>query len=233
MIHVEKFLDEVRRNKQTSLIVLACSGRKREDLEIEQMLPRNLQKLEEEAVLFDESVSRLLEDFRRCTMVMHGNAVEKSKEYPAYLRYSGSFYNSVWDNGGFDVWEKVIKDMWKVLILSAYYGFLKITDPISDYNLQISRLNAGCKQVLPKVLDSIIKTNGVEKVYLLTSKEYSKPFKNKLDNLYRVVLLDRSDMEIRGAYGTEYYSEAGKLFTSLVTSRHIPGKTNSIELEEI
>jgi len=89
MIHVEKFLDEVRRNKQTSLIVLACSGRKREDLEIEQMLPRNLQKLEE-AVLFDESVSRLLEDFRRCTMVMHGNAVEKSKEYPAYLRYSGS-----------------------------------------------------------------------------------------------------------------------------------------------
>jgi len=61
-------------------------------------------------------------------------------------------------------------------------------------------------------------------VYFLTSKEYSKPFKNKLDNLYRVVLLDRSDMEIRGAYGTEYYSEAGKLFTSLVTGRHIPGK---------
>jgi hypothetical protein len=78
-----------------------------------------------------------------------------------------------------------------------------------------------------------METNGIERVYFLTSREYSKPFRKKLSNLYRAVLIDASNRKIIGSYGMDYYSEAGKLFASLVSGKDFLGKVRFVELEEI
>ncbi|WP_456330625.1 peroxide stress protein YaaA [Archaeoglobus sp.] len=232
MIPVEEFLTGVRDEKQTSLLVLACSGNKRSDSEIERLL-NNFSYFEDRTLVFDDKSLRLMDNFRKCTKAEHETALNPSKMYPAYLRYCGFFYNSVWELGGIEVWKKVVDDGWRVLILSAFYGFLRITDPINDYSLRISELSAKCKRILLEILRSIIKTNGIDRVYFLTSKEYSKPFRKKMIDLYRVILLDSSNNKIIGSYGKEYYSEAGRLFASLVTGKDFHGKTHFVELEGI
>jgi len=232
MISVEKFIIELRNSKQTSLIILACSGNKRPDTEIERVLNK-FSYLKDQTIFFDDESLRLVDNFRKCTKTEHKTALKHSKMYPTCLRYSGFFYTSVWEQGGVEVWRRVANEGWKVLILSAFYGFLKVTDPINDYTLKLSDLNAKCKRILPEILESIMETNGIERVYFLTSREYSKPFRKKLSNLYRAVLIDASNRKIIGSYGMDYYSEAGKLFASLVSGKDFLGKVRFVELEEI
>jgi len=180
----------------------------------------------------------LLKSFRDCSLECHPDALQSLKGYPAYLRYKGRFYKAVWRRGGIKVWKKVVEDGWKVLILSAFYGFLRITDPIGNYDLRLSDLrlsdlNNKCKKLLPEILKVIMDTHDIKKVYFLTSEEYAEPFRGKLPNLYRVILLDRYGKEIVGYDYKEYFSEAGELFAYMVYGGNIPNKTRYIELEEI
>ena len=237
MISAEEFINELRDNKETSLIILACSKNKRSDVEVERILNKS-NHFEDQTISFDYGTLRLINNFRNCTETKHDTALKFSKMYPvylrdsgylyksqelvnnsqnityirarheitlkfskmypAYLRYIGRFYKSIWKQGGVEIWRRNVSDNWKVLILSAFYGFLKITDPISNYDLRLSNLNAECKELLPKTLKSIMKENGIKDVYFLTSEEYSEPFRGKLPNFYRVILLDGSGNEIIG-----------------------------------
>jgi len=113
-------------------------------------------KLEKDQRVSFYGISKLIKNFRKCSQKCHSNAPESSKEYPAYLRYNGRFYESVWGQRGIEVWMRVANDNWKVLILSTFYGFLSITDPIGNYDLRLSNLNNKCRKLLPEILELII-----------------------------------------------------------------------------
>jgi len=229
---LKEFVSELRNSRETSLIVIACSKNKRSDEELEEILNRSY-NFEEQNIKFNGKVLKLIKNFQKCSKINHKTALNFSKEYPAYLRYKGRFYKAVWRRGGIKVWKKVVEDGWKVLILSAFYGFLRITDPIGNYDLRLSDLNNKCKKLLPEILKVIMDTHDIKKVYFLTSEEYAEPFRGKLPNLYRVILLDKYGKEIVGYDYKEYFSEAGELFAYMVYGGNTPNKTRYIELEEI
>ncbi len=234
MIPVEDFIKRLEREKDSSAIIIACSGSKRSDDSIRSL--KNMSavlNLKQTSISFDNTTMEFLRSFRSCTEKEHPDTVKPSEDYPAFLRYSGQFYKAVWDCGKTQIWEKVVQDNWKVLILSAYYGFLKIIDPIKDYNLQMSKLKAKCKRKLPQVLQAIKNANGIENIYFLTSETYIDPFRGKFENIYRVVLLDRTgENEIRGYMLTDYYREAGYLFASII-SGEVRGFAGFVRLEAV
>ena len=197
--------DISKKGRDTSLIVIACSKNKRSDEEIEILLKEynNFLVFEDRNIYLDPKSIKLIKIFQRCSKVNHRPALRFSKKYPAYLRYKGRFYKAIWRRGCFKIWRKVVEDGWKVLILSAFYGFLRITDPIGYYDLRLSDLNN-------------------ERIYFLTSREYVEPFREQLPNLYRVVLLDKSGNEIIGRGYKDYFSEAGELFAYLIHGGNPP-----------
>ena len=194
---------------------------------------REVLKLRKNQQVSSYRIWELLKDFRKCSQECHPKALKPSKDFPAYLRYKGRFYKVIWRRGGIKIWKKVVEDGWKVLILSAFYGFLRITDPIGNYDLRLSNLNDKCKKLLPEILKVIVDTNNIKRVYFLTSKEYSEPFRGKLPNLYRVVLLDGSRKEIIGNEYKEYFSEAGEFFAYLIYGGKPPTRTRYIKLERV
>ena len=229
-----KPLKKLRCSRKTFLIVIACSKKKRCDREIRNILKKFRNFKDRNIVNFNGKILKLIKNFRKYSEECHPNALEKySKKYPAYLRYKGRFYKVIWRRGGIKIWKKVVEDGWKVLILSAFYGFLRITDPIGNYDLRLSNLNDKCKKLLPEILKVIVDTNNIKRVYFLTSKEYSEPFRGKLPNLYRVVLLDGSGKEIIGNEYKEYFSEAGEFFAYLIYGGKPPARTRYIKLEGI
>ena len=231
MLSIEDFIKKLYSRKDSIGIVIACSGRKRSDYEIYSLgnvLSFTSAIGSQDSVMFDH----IIESYRKCTKAYHSDAVKPSRKYPAFLRYNGAFYLSVWDRGGVKVWEKVITDKWKVLILSSYYGFLRITDPINDYNLYMKKVNVKCRAMLQGILKSIMETNNIEEVYFLTSKTYAEQFVNGSVNAYRVRLYDAHRIEIRGSMGRDYYREVGSLFASIIDGQ-LYGKTKYVYLEEI
>jgi len=233
VIPVEDFIKKLQCEKDSSAIIIACSGGKRSDTEIGFLknMPAVLD-LKQTSINFDNTTMELLRSFRICTEKEHPDAIKPSKDYPAFLRYSGQFYRAVWECGKTQTWEKVVQENWKILILSAYYGFLKITDPIKNYNLQMSKLKAKCKRMLPQVLQAIKNANDIENIYFFASNTYTHPFKGELENIYQVYLLDHLKKEIYGQYAREYYKEAGYLFASII-SGDVRGSARFVSLEVV
>jgi len=214
------------------LLVIACSKKKRSDEEIRNIYSSFIARgkdLTKDSLKLDHVV---IKSYRSCIEDRHPGAVKSTQKYPAFLRYSGIFYNGVWNRGGLEVWERVIRDGWKVLILSSYYGFLRVTDCINDYDLHMKEVSKECKEKLPNILKKIMEVNNSSEVYFLTSKEYVKPFKNKVSNAYRMKLYDKSGREVDGL---NYYREVSTLFVSIITgiTEQISGKVEYVELEKI
>ncbi len=231
MMPTKDFVKKLHHEKTSSAIIIACSGSKRSDNEICSLKNVSaLLNLKQTSINFDNITTELLKSFRSCTEKEYSDAVKSSENYPAFLRYKGLFYDAVWSHGKTQVWEKVIKENWKVLILSAYYGFLKITDPVKKYNLQMSKLKAKCKRNLPQILQAIKNANNFKNIYFFASNTYTKPFKEKLGNIYQIRLFDYLKKGIYGRYARKYYKEAGHLFASII-SGEICGSTRFVRLE--
>jgi len=111
MLSVKDFIKKLYPRKDSIGIVIACSGRKRSDHEISLLgntLPLVSEIIRQDTVKFNH----LVDLYRKCTKTYHYDAVKPSRKYPAFLRYNGAFYQSVWYHGGIRVWKKVIMDKW-------------------------------------------------------------------------------------------------------------------------
>jgi hypothetical protein len=225
----EEFLEQTRREKKSTLIIVACSGSKRSDDECAK-LADPLGSIQEKTMQdLSPSVSSALKDFRACTSTYHTSAVRKtSKSYPAFLRYSGYFYKSVPIKADNNIWYELEKQNWNVLILSAYYGFLFVNESIQYYNLRISELKPDCKRKLFETLRSYLETNpDIAKVIFFASRQYTKPFVNRLDlDVCRLSLLGDDGNEVIGPYGKDFYLSAGKLFCSLISDESVSKMEN-------
>jgi len=227
----EEFLERVRREKKSTLIVVACSGSKRSDDECASVVNYlGLEVQERTLAELYPSVSDSVKAFRVCTQIHHPLAIKKeTKFYPSFLRYSGYFYKSI-QNADFKIWQDIERENWSILILSAYYGFLLAQENIQYYNLQISKLKQDCERKLATILRSYLEANSrIAKVVFFTSQQYTKPFigKSKKD-ISRLSLIDELGKEIVGPYGKDFYSLAGRLFYALVSGEAI-SKIDSIE----
>jgi len=158
----------------------------------------------------------------------------ESSLIPAFIRYNGVFYDTVWRTAGFEPWINAATGKGNVLILSALYGFIQPFTGIKMYNIRLSDVPGYCKRFLRQILERIILENGFEKTYFLTSKTYYAPFYSlkQKHGIYRVKLLDHEQRVILGRYGSDYYREAGLLFTAIFTGKKIiGGKAEYVELE--
>jgi len=227
----EEFLKQMRREKNSTLIVIACSGSKRNDDECTSLSNSLSLKVQQRALAqLHPSVSDFVKDFRRCTQTHHPLAVKKESEfYPSFLRYSGYFYKSI-QEANINVWQVIERENWNILILSAYYGFLLAQEMIQDYNLQISKLKQDCKTKLVVILESYLNVNPqIARVQFFTSKKYTRPFVNMLKiDAFKVSLLDKVGKEIVGPYGKDFYMLVGRLFYFLISGEAV-NKIDNIE----
>lgn len=235
MVSPTQFIDEIRGEKESILMIIACSGSKRRDYECEKIVQKFQVHRDTQSPL-SESHNTLNRLFRQCVEKYHPTAVDKdSKPYPAFIRYSGYFYRAVEETYGLELWKEALNQGWNILILSAYYGFLQIDDPIQYYNLRIPQLNKQCLEILPRILNAYLETKfKIEKIVFFTSETYMKPFRFEVDKpIYRLSLKDKFGREIGGPYGKDYYSLAGKTFANIIAEEkpHLIDKTISIELE--
>jgi len=124
MLPVKNFIKNLQRQKDSSAIIIACSGRKRSDSDIISLkTPLTAFDLKQTSIDFDSYATETLISFRNCAEKEHPDVIKPSEDYPAYLRYNGLFYKAVWEHGGANVREKVIQEDWKVIILSATMAF--------------------------------------------------------------------------------------------------------------
>lgn len=223
-MELKEFLQQTIKAKNSILIILACSSSKRSDQECKQLFESLSLQTQRKILMHGYTeISEFVKSFRACSQFYHPLAVIKdSKWYPAFLRYSGYFYKSVEE---FDItlWQKIEKENWNILIVSAYYGFIHVQESIQYYNLQISKLNPKCRKILPDILNGYLNTNPhISKVLFLTSKEYTKPFIGNLQiDAFRIRLLNGTGNEIVGPYGKDFYQLTGKLFSSLISGKFI------------
>lgn len=225
---------KIKEEKHSILLISACSGLKRRDDECEKIIQSFRFQICRNPKVYTGKFCELNLRFRRCAEKYHPTAVDKSsKPYPAFIRYSGYFYKAIEEKGGLELWMEAVKQGWNLLILSAFYGFLHVTEPIRYYNLQISQLNEDCKKILPEILNAYLEASpGIEKIIFLTSETYSRPFIYKtIKPIYRLCLKDASGREILGDYGKDFYSLAGKIFANILSEKEIYSINNSVSAE--
>jgi hypothetical protein len=215
-----RFLEQISQEKNSILVVIACSGSKREDDGCDRLVgSQDFDTSQQALAALYPSVTHSIEDFRECTKGSHPTAMrDASQYYPAFIRYSGNFYRSV-EEVGLKAWNSVEVEEWNVLILSAYYGFIHIAEGISYYDFQISRLRSRCRRKLPTILEAYLRTNPhINRVLFLTSRAYTKPFIGMRGEISRVSLLDESGARIMGARASDFYRHAGKLFAAMISN---------------
>lgn len=222
-IKVEEFIQYIRDNKETTLLVIACSGSKRQDHECRDFpLGNNITTLTK---LFP-TLSEPLNEFRNCSKDHHPEALTSSSQaFPAFFRYSGYFYRQIL----LETWKKIEIEQWHLLILSAYFGFLYYSEPIPLYNLSMFKLHPECKRKLTLILQSYLnEMSEIKRVIFFTSKTYCNPFRGIFNslNFKRLVLKDIANNEIMGPYGSTFYTYTGKLLSCILTG-------NYQEIEEI
>lgn len=231
------FIRNIIEEKQSLLLITACSGLKRSDEECEEVIQQlNLPnfQLYGNARFSAGKFYDLNMCFRQCTEKHHPKAVkEKSKPYPAFVRYSGYFYKAIEEKCGLELWMRALMQGWNLLILSAFYGFLHVAEPIRYYNLQISQLDEDCKKILPEILNAYLEAKPeIEKIIFLTSETYCRPFIYKtIKPIYRLCLKDAYGKEILGEYGKDFYSLAGKIFANILSEKEIYLINDSISAE--
>ena len=69
MIPVEEFIYELRNGRKTSLIILACSGNKRSDREIERIFNKS-ENFEDQVISFKSKTLELIKNFQDYTYTM-------------------------------------------------------------------------------------------------------------------------------------------------------------------
>ncbi len=188
--------------KKDWLFILACSATKRKDVEIKRLL---------KGVSLTPSLPlEMFGDYRQCTEAAYRQFVQNSRPYPACLRYNGVFYRQInpylWQRAG----------QIGVLILSAYYGFLRPTDGILDYNLAISQVKPSCKRLLVAGLKRYMAKFQFKEAIFLTSSSYFSPFKST-PFAKRLCFYDSNGKTIMGPYGRDYYTLAGQWFANLLS----------------
>ncbi len=225
ILSLTQFIYKIREEKESTLLVIACSGSKRRDYECDEIIQKlNFHVCKRGRISFSASYHVLNHVFRKCVGKYHATAVNRtSKSYPAFIRYYGYFYRAIEEKYGLALWNKVLDDEWNVLILSAYYGFLQIDDPIQYYNLRISELSKECLEILPKILNMYVRKNSeIQKIIFLTSQTYVNPFRNKINKpIYRLSLKDKFNRAIIGPYGRDFYYLAGEIFASIISKKDI------------
>ncbi|RKX56319.1 MAG: hypothetical protein DRP29_09700 [Thermodesulfobacteriota bacterium] len=199
--------------KEIRLFILACSATKRKDAEIERMIQSDIS-------LNTTTPLEVFSAYRQCTKKAYKHRVYKSKYYPACLRYNGIFYRQI----PIKLWERI--DKLPVLILSAYYGFLRPTDGISNYNLKISQVKTSCKRHLPALLKRYMNEYQFKEAVFLTSSNYFLPFK-KENFAKRLHLYDNSGNEIIGPYGRDYYILTGRMFSNILQNKSLLSGLNN------
>ena len=234
MVSSTQFIDEIRGERESILMIIACSGSKRRDYECEKIVQK-FQVYRDTQNSLSESYNMLNHLFRQCVEKYHPTAVDReSKPYPAFVRYSGYFYKAIEESYGFELWKKALNQGWNILILSAYYGFLRADDFIQYYNLRITQLNKQCLKILPRILNAYLEIKPqIRKVIFFTSETYMTPFRYRINKpVYRLSLKDEFGYKIIGSYGKDYYSYAGKIFASIIAGeQYLVSKAISIELE--
>jgi len=191
--------------KKDRPLILACSATKRIDSEIEQIMKSGVS-------LKPTTSMEEFSPYRQCTEAAYKGCLYHSKRYPACLRYNGTFYKQIL----IKLWEQA--NRLPVLILSAYYGLLRPTDAILNYNLAISQVKTSCKRLLPTLLESYLDKHNLKKAIFLTSSSYFLPFKGK-GIAERLHLYDQSGNEIIGPYARDYYLMAGKILANLLAGK--------------
>ncbi|MEM2971530.1 MAG: peroxide stress protein YaaA [Candidatus Bathyarchaeia archaeon] len=228
-----QLIHKVKEEKHSILLISACSWSKRRDNECEKIIQSFRFKICKDPRVYTDKFCELNLRFRRCTEKYHSTAVDKSsKPYPAFIRYSGYFYKAI-EEKSLELWMEALKQGWNLLILSAFYGLLQVTEPIRYYNLQISQLNEDCQKILPEILNAYLEARPeIEKIIFLTSETYSRPFINKtIKPIYRLYLKDASGREILGDYGKDFYSLAGKIFANILSEKEIYSINDSVSAE--
>jgi hypothetical protein len=89
-------------------------------------------------------------------------------------------------------------------------------------------LKPDCKRKLFETLRNYLEANpSIAKVIFFASRQYTKPFVNRLDlDVCRLSLLDDDGNEVIGPYGKDFYLSAGKLFCSLISDEPVSKMEN-------
>ena len=178
---MKRILESLYENRHRILLVIACSKRKRKDVELMNIAAVRAGKSLDS---LSSNIKRALSEYRECVMKVAREALDrKSKPYPAYMRYDGYFYRAT----RIDTWLKAEEKGYKVVILSALYGFLHPTEPIRYYDLSMHQVPQSCKAILPRILDLLKDVLDFEKAVFLTSRTYFEPF-TSLNYTYRLAI---------------------------------------------
>ena len=213
-MRVREFVQDLRARRGKDLLVFACSGSKRTDEQIQAMtveIPKS------EPLGFSE-------DYRACIERHRPEVVDfSSREFPACLRYCGTFYKQI----PVGLWKELVR--WPILILSARYGLIRPTDGIRRYDLRLQEVEGRCFRMLPQALIAYLKESDLQRALFFTSRSYMRPF-SRTKEVQRVAFLDGKGEEIRGPYGRDYYRVAGLIVRALV-SGDVPAELLSVKVK--